>query len=182
MDPWIGEDTLLLNEPTSPIRNRLCVAAQVGRLEGLESEVDQLQNVLQGVATELESGHQHAQVSLLCTKQQAHQYSFFVLVSCIDDCKVAMVQIEANPWDSPGPRLGAADCFHSTCPAVQLTTAMTLHKTVLLSPACSRCVTAAVCNRKCNCKCSCDVLRCKLSELDPNDAQLIWSSLQSNAA
>ena len=47
------------------------VAAQVGRLEGLECEVDQLQNVLQSVASELESGHQQAQVSLLCTKQQS---------------------------------------------------------------------------------------------------------------
>ena len=35
---------------------------QVGRLEGLESEVDQLQHVLQSVAAELESGHQTAQV------------------------------------------------------------------------------------------------------------------------
>lgn len=36
---------------------------QVGKLEGLESEVDQLQRVLQSVAAELESGHQTAQVS-----------------------------------------------------------------------------------------------------------------------
>ena len=115
----------------------MCVAAQVGRLEGLESEVDQLQNVLQSAATELESGHQQAQVSFLCTKQQARQSSFFALISCIDDCKVAMAQIEANPWEPPGPRLGAADCIHSSCPAVQLITVMTLHKTVLLSPACS---------------------------------------------
>ncbi len=43
--------------------DRPYVAAQVGRLEGLESEVDQLQNVLQSVASELESGHQQAQVS-----------------------------------------------------------------------------------------------------------------------
>lgn len=113
------------------------MAAQVGRLEGLESEVDQLQNVLQSAATELESGHQQAQVSFLCTKQQARQSSFFALISCIDDCKVAMAQIEANPWEPPGPRLGAADCIHSSCPAVQLITVMTLHKTVLLSPACS---------------------------------------------
>ena len=35
---------------------------QVGKLEGLESDVDQLQRVLQSVATELESGHQTAQV------------------------------------------------------------------------------------------------------------------------
>ena len=48
--------------------DRPYVAAQVGRLEGLESEVDQLQNVLQSVASELESGHQQAQVSILRTK------------------------------------------------------------------------------------------------------------------
>lgn len=35
---------------------------QVGKLEGLECEVDQLQRVLQSVAAELESGHQTAQV------------------------------------------------------------------------------------------------------------------------
>ena len=35
---------------------------KVGRLEGLECEVDQLQHVLQSVAAELECGHQTAQV------------------------------------------------------------------------------------------------------------------------
>jgi len=100
------------------------VAAQVGRLEGLECEVDQLQNVLQSVASELESGHQQAQVRFLCTKQQAHQYSFFVFISCIDDYKVAMVHTEAIPWEPPGPGLAAADCTHRKsavlCNRVQL--------------------------------------------------------------
>ena len=44
---------------------------QVGRLEGLESEVDQLQNVLQSVANELESGHEHSQVNLRLPRQLA---------------------------------------------------------------------------------------------------------------
>ena len=44
---------------------------QVGRLEGLESEVDQLQNVLQSVANELESGHEHSQVNLQLPRQLA---------------------------------------------------------------------------------------------------------------
>ena len=48
---------------------------QVGRLEGLESEVDQLQHVLQSVAAELESGHQTAQVSLSsCILVCFHRY------------------------------------------------------------------------------------------------------------
>lgn len=38
---------------------------QVSRLEGLESEVEQLQHVLQSVAAELDSGHHHSQVCLL---------------------------------------------------------------------------------------------------------------------
>ena len=47
---------------------------QVGRLEGLESEVDQLQNVLQSVANELESGHQHAQVTSETPRQLVARY------------------------------------------------------------------------------------------------------------
>ena len=50
---FIGIHLILIVNPST---------VQVGRLEGLESEVDQLQHVLQSVAAELESGHQHAQV------------------------------------------------------------------------------------------------------------------------
>lgn len=46
----------------SLVLNKLLSGLQVGRLEGLESEVDQLQHVLQSVAVELESGQQQAQV------------------------------------------------------------------------------------------------------------------------
>ena len=56
--------TIGLSPLNKQIKN---VAAQVGRLEGLECEVDQLQNVLQSVASELESGHQQAQVRFICT-------------------------------------------------------------------------------------------------------------------
>jgi len=76
------------------------VAAQVGRLEGLECEVDQLQNVLQSVATELESGHQQAQVCLLSTKTAGSYVKLFrvpfLQMCCNGDYEVAMVQIKAN--------------------------------------------------------------------------------------
>ena len=44
-------------------------------MEGLESEVDQLQNVLQSVANELESGHQHAQVTSQMPRQLIQIYT-----------------------------------------------------------------------------------------------------------
>ena len=62
------------------------IASQVGRLEGLESEVDQLQNVLQSVATELESGHQQAQVPTL---QQMQPHRTFCRVESTYECRYA---------------------------------------------------------------------------------------------
>lgn len=116
------------------------MAAQVGRLEGLECEVDQLQNVLQSVASELESGHQHAQVSSLCTKQQAHQYSFFY---------VSLLHVSYNGGDKAKQLHKLQEfvnchlvlawvqqhAFTEQCHAVQHSTAKTFQKTILLSPA-----------------------------------------------
>lgn len=57
-------------------------------MEGLESEVDQLQNVLQSVAAELESGHQQAQVCMICIVLGFTECSFrcATLLLCVLHC------------------------------------------------------------------------------------------------
>ncbi len=126
------------------------VAAQVGRLEGLECEVDQLQNVLQSVASELESGHQQAQVSLLCTKQQSPGQLY------ARSCKYVTMEVTepgspASEWISEC-RLVLAwlQQLHSQ----KLPCCVVTPENCLLSPAC---VNAPICSKG-SCKCSYIVL------------------------
>ncbi|KAL0027909.1 hypothetical protein WJX79_002203 [Trebouxia sp. C0005] len=108
---------LVGNELTALLQSRQWAQAQVGRLEGLESEVDQLQNVLQSVASELESGHQQAQMMQRRTAAAEHSLKKAELrvrsaelraqsaeseLAQLRKAHTQQTKHQGSPWKSPG--------------------------------------------------------------------------------